>query len=161
MTVFMAGSNEAHTSKPRSIARSLNGDSLFAIAAVLQNANPGVVPVIAVGDSEYGTAAGAPAAAVVPTGADIVGLFNSAASRAGSLLATTTHADLYRATRRSLRSTAPPNARPPGMPMPPAVAPRGSWAPTSPHSSRSTLPTRRSTASMRPCAPTSPPSAGR
>ncbi|HEX7838626.1 MAG TPA: hypothetical protein VF469_14220 [Kofleriaceae bacterium] len=97
MTVFMAGSNEAHTSKPRSIARSLNGDSLFAIAAVLQNANPGVVPVIAVGDSEYGTAAGAPAAAVVPTGADIVGLFNSAASRAGSLLATTTHADLYRA----------------------------------------------------------------
>jgi hypothetical protein len=34
---------------------------------------------------------------VVPTGADIVGLFNSAASRAGSLLATTSHADLYRA----------------------------------------------------------------
>jgi hypothetical protein len=70
---------------------------VFAIAAVLQNANPGVVPVIAVDDSEYGAATGAPAAAVVPTGADIVGLFNSAASRAGSLLATTTHADLYQA----------------------------------------------------------------
>jgi len=97
MTAFMAGSNEAHTSKPRSIARALSGDSLFAIAAVLQNGNPGVVPVIAVDDSEYGTAPGAPAAAVVPSGADIVGLFNSAASRAGSLLATTAHADLYRA----------------------------------------------------------------
>ncbi|TMQ11601.1 MAG: hypothetical protein E6J90_34320 [Deltaproteobacteria bacterium] len=97
MTVFMAGSDEAHTNKPRSIARALSGDSLFAIAAVLQSANPGVVPVIAVDDSEYGSAPGAPAAAVVPSGADIVGLFNSAASRAGGLLATTAHADLYRA----------------------------------------------------------------
>lgn len=97
VTAFMAGSNEAHTSKPRSIARALNGQSVFAIAAVLQARNPGVVPVIAVGDSEYGSAPGSPAAAVVPTGADIVGLFNSAASRAGSLLATTSHADLYRA----------------------------------------------------------------
>jgi len=97
MTAFMAGGNEAHTNRPRSVARALSGDSLFAIAAVLQRGNPGVVPVIAVNDSEYGTAPGAPAAAVVPTGADIVGLFNSAASRAGSLLATTSHADLYRA----------------------------------------------------------------
>ena len=97
ITAFMAGSNETHTSKPRSIARALSGDSVFAIAAVLQSANPAVVPVIAVDDSEYGTAPGAPAAAVVPTGADIVGLFNSAASRAGGLLATTGHADLYRA----------------------------------------------------------------
>jgi len=97
VTAFMAGSNEAHTSKPRTIARALNGNSMFAIAAVLQRDNPAVVPVIAVGDSEYGDAPGSPAAAVVPTGADIVGLFNSAASRAGSLLATTSHADLYRA----------------------------------------------------------------
>jgi hypothetical protein len=97
MTAFMAGSNEAHTNKPRTIARALSGNSMFAIAAVLQHDNPGVVPVIAVGDSEYGDAPGSPAAAVVPTGADIVGLFNSAASRAGSLLATTSHADLYRA----------------------------------------------------------------
>ena len=63
---------------------------------VLQHDNPGVVPVIAVGDSEVGSAPGSPGAAVVPTGADIVGLFNSAASRAGGLLATTSHADLYR-----------------------------------------------------------------
>ena len=70
---------------------------MFAIAAALQHDNPGVVPVIAVGDSEAGSAPGAPTAAVVPTGGDIVGLFNSAASRAGGLLATTSHADLYRA----------------------------------------------------------------
>jgi hypothetical protein len=97
MTVFMAGSNEAHTTRPTKFARALNGNSIFAIAAVLQHNNPGVVPVIAVADSELGDAPGAPAAAVVPTGADIVGLFNSAASRAGGLLATSSHADLYRA----------------------------------------------------------------
>jgi hypothetical protein len=97
MTAFMAGSNEAHTTRPRTIARALSGNSVFAIAAALQRNNPGVVPVIAVGDSEAGDAPGAPAAAVVPTGADIVGLFNSAASHAGGLLATTSHADLYRA----------------------------------------------------------------
>jgi hypothetical protein len=97
ITAFMAGSNEAHTTRPRSITRALAGNSLFAIAAVLQAGNPNVVPVIAVDDSEYGTAPGAPGAAVVPTGNDIVGLFNSAASRAGGLLATTQHADLYRA----------------------------------------------------------------
>jgi hypothetical protein len=97
MTMFMAGSNETHTVKPNKFAHALNGNSIFAIAAVLQQNNPGVVPVIAIGDSEYGGAPGSPAAAVVPTGADIVGLFNSAASRAGGLLATTSHADLYRA----------------------------------------------------------------
>jgi hypothetical protein len=97
ITAFMAGSNEAHTNRPSTIAHALNGNSVFAIAAVLQQGNPGVVPVIAVDDSELGDAPGAPPAAVVPTGADIVGLFNSAASRAGGLLATTAHADLYRA----------------------------------------------------------------
>jgi hypothetical protein len=97
MTAFTAGSNEAHTNKPRTVARALNGNSMFAIAAVLQHDNPGVVPVITVDDSEYGSAPGAPSAAVVPTGADIVGLFNSAASRAGGLLATSSHSDLYRA----------------------------------------------------------------
>jgi hypothetical protein len=93
----MAGSNETHTIRPRSIARALSGNSMFAIASVLQRANPGVVPVITVGDSEFGSAPGAPSPAVVPSGADIVGLFNSAASRASGLLATTSHADLYRA----------------------------------------------------------------
>lgn len=97
MTAFMAGNNEAHTPTPKTIAKALSGNSIFAIAAVLQHDNPGVVPVIAVDDSELGSAPGSPVAAVVPSGADIVGLFNSAASRAGGLLATTSHADLYRA----------------------------------------------------------------
>jgi len=100
MTAFMAGTNEAHTANPNSIVRSLNGNSMFAIAAVLQAENPTVVPVITVDDVQLGTAPGAPRGAVVPSGRDIVGLFNSAASRAGGLLDRARyagHADLYRA----------------------------------------------------------------
>lgn len=100
VTAFMAGSNEAHVPNPNSIARSLNGNSMFAIASVLQQASPTVIPVITVDDVALGTAPGSPHAAVVPTGQDIVGLFNSAASRAGGLLDRarySEHADLYRA----------------------------------------------------------------
>ena len=100
MTAFMAGANEAHTANPSSIVRSLSGNSMFAIAAVLQADNPTVIPVITVDDVDFGTAPGAPRAAVVPSGRDIVGLFNSAASRAGGLLDKLRyagHADLYRA----------------------------------------------------------------
>ncbi|HUS33278.1 MAG TPA: hypothetical protein VMZ53_32470 [Kofleriaceae bacterium] len=99
VTAFMAGNNEAHVQNPNSIARSLNGNSMFAIASVLQQASPTVIPVITVDDVALGTAPGSPRAAVVPTGLDIVGLFNSAASRAGGLLERAKyagHADLYR-----------------------------------------------------------------
>jgi hypothetical protein len=97
ITAFMAGTNETHTRDPVSVARSLNGTSVFALAAVLQKANPSVVPVIAIGDSKLGNAPDAPQVTVVPTGAGIVELFNSAASQAGGLLETTPYADLYRA----------------------------------------------------------------
>jgi hypothetical protein len=100
MTVFMAGSNEAHTDKPISITRSLNGNSMFAIVAALQQASPSVIPMINVNGFDLGSAPGAPRPAVVPTGDDIVGLFNSAASRAGGLLEAAKyagHADLYKA----------------------------------------------------------------
>ena len=100
MTAFMCGSNEAHTDKPTSITRSLNGNSLFAIVSVLQQASPTVIPTINVSGFDLGSAPGAPRPAVVPTGEDIVGLFNSAASRAGGLLERAKyagHADLYRA----------------------------------------------------------------
>lgn len=97
ITAYMAGKNETHETQPVSITQSLGGKSMFAVAAALQAQVPAVVPVIAIGDCELGSAPGAPAAAVVPTGDDIVGLFNSAASRAGGLLATSAHADLYRA----------------------------------------------------------------
>lgn len=97
ITAYIAGRNETHDPQPISITKSLGGKSMFAIAAALQTANSSVVPVITVDDAELGDAAGAPQAAVVPTGDDIVGLFNSAASRAGGLLASSSHADLYRA----------------------------------------------------------------
>jgi len=97
ITALMAGSNEQHTDNPNSIARSVAGGSLFAIASVLQADTPSVVPVITVDDVDFGTAPGAPQPSNVPGADDIVGLFNSAASRAGGLLSKTTHADLYRA----------------------------------------------------------------
>src|SRR5262245_52315752 len=96
VTAMMAGSNEQHTDNPNSIARAVNGGSLFAIASVLQADTPSVVPVITVGNLQFGNAPGAPSPAEANTADDIVGLFNSAASRAGGLLATSTHADLYR-----------------------------------------------------------------
>jgi hypothetical protein len=115
ITAFMAGSNEAHVD-PVSIVRSVNGNSLFAIVAALQQQSPTLIPAITVDDTQLGTAPGAPRAAVVPSGEDIVGLFNSAASRAGGLLERAKyagHADLYRAhyetlaalNRASTRST--------------------------------------------------------
>jgi hypothetical protein len=99
MTVLMAGRNETHTRNPNSVVRSVSGNSMFALVAELQQSSPTVIPVITIDDVQLGTAPGAPRAAVVPTGADIVGLFNSAASRAGGLLdkARAGHADLYRA----------------------------------------------------------------
>jgi hypothetical protein len=97
ISAFVAGRAECHTNNPETIARALSGSSLFAIAASLQTTNPSVVPVIAVDDLALGTAEGAPAVARVPRGSDIVGLFNSAASRDGALLATRSSAELYRA----------------------------------------------------------------
>jgi len=97
ISAFMAGTNEQHTDNANSIVRSVASGSLFAIASVLQADTPSVVPVITVDDSDFGTAPGAASPANVPTSDDIVGLFNSAASRAGGLLEHSNHADLYRA----------------------------------------------------------------
>jgi hypothetical protein len=99
ITAFMAGSNEAHMD-PKTITRSVNGTSLFAIVAALQQVSPTLIPAITVNGTELGSAPGAPRAAAVPSGDDIVGLFNSAASRQGGLLEKAKyagHADLYRA----------------------------------------------------------------
>jgi hypothetical protein len=97
VTAIMAGTNEQHTNIPKSIAQSVNSGSLFAISSVLQNDSPSVVPVITVGELDFGSAPGAPEPSKVPGADDIVGLFNSAASRSNQLLATSAHADLYRA----------------------------------------------------------------
>lgn len=96
MTAFMAGNNETHTGTPNSTTL-LNGSNIHAIASVLQLTNPSVIPAITLGQTTLGTAAGAPVAAQVGNAGDAVGLFNSAASRAGGLLATSSHASLYKA----------------------------------------------------------------
>ncbi len=96
MTGFLCGTNETHTGQPQSTTL-LNGSNIHAIAAVLQSANPSVIPAITVGQTSLGTAAGAPVAAQVGGADEAVGLFNSAASRAGGLLAMSSHASLYKA----------------------------------------------------------------
>ena len=101
VSAFMAGNNETHTNAPVS-ASTLMGSSVFAIANALQSTNPSVIPVIAVGDAPVGNATGAPRPSRVGSGDDIVGLFNSAASREGGLLANAGHAELYAAHYQAL-----------------------------------------------------------
>jgi hypothetical protein len=71
--------------------------SVLAVLTALQSVSPSVIPCITVGDANLGTAPGGARPANVSDGAGIVGLFNSAASRAGGLLANTSDAQLYKA----------------------------------------------------------------
>jgi len=59
---------------------------MMASAAAIQQANPTLLPVLTVGGIQFGNAPGAPAIAAVGAADQLVGLFNSQASRA--LLAT-------------------------------------------------------------------------
>ena len=56
-----------------------------------------MIPVITIGDATLGTAPGAPVGDHVDNADGIVGLFNSAASRAGGLLSKSRDAKLYKA----------------------------------------------------------------
>ncbi len=96
MTVFTCGSNETHTNQPGSVT-GLNGANIFSVASALQSGNPSVIPFVTLGDVEVGTAPGGARPANVNNADGIVGLFNSAASRAGGLLAATSDAQLYKA----------------------------------------------------------------
>jgi hypothetical protein len=96
MTCFTCGSNETHTDNPVSTSI-LNGNNIHAIAATLQATTPTVIPHVQIGQANYGTAQGAPTAALVGSADDVVGLFNSAASQAGGLLAMPSNASLYKA----------------------------------------------------------------
>ncbi len=96
VTAFTCGSNETHTNQPQSVV-GLNGANIFAVASALQSANPSVIPAVTIGDVDFGTAAGSARPANVNNGDGIVGLFNSAASRAGGLLSVSADADLYKA----------------------------------------------------------------
>ena len=97
MTAFMAGNNETHTNNPVSSANVATGVRLFAAVSALQTASPTLVPAISIGNLPYGTATGAPALAAVPNPAGMVGLFNSAASSAGGMLANANDAALFEA----------------------------------------------------------------
>lgn len=96
MTAFVNGTNETHAQNPTSMV-GLGGNNIFAIAGALQSGSPSVVPVITVGGVAYGTAPGAPQATGVAQANGMVDLFNSAASRAGGLLAQSRDANLYKA----------------------------------------------------------------
>lgn len=101
MTALMAGANETHTRTPTT-ATNLGGNSLMAIAAALQVTNPSVIPVVTVDGSAFGNAPGAPRPSAVGSADQFVGLFNSAASRAGGLLENTGDAGLYDANYATL-----------------------------------------------------------
>ncbi len=95
VTCLMAGTNETHTNRPSSSSTVAMNTGLFATCAAIQTASPTLVPVIAVDDSGYGGAQGAPRLAQVGSAADLVSLFDSAASRAGGLLSTPANAELF------------------------------------------------------------------
>jgi hypothetical protein len=112
VTAFVCGNNETHTRTPQS-PTTINGNGIFAVASALQASSPSVIPIITIGGQSTGTAPGAQTPAAVNNGDGIVGLFNSAASRAGGLLANASDASLYKAhyaafaqlNRASARST--------------------------------------------------------
>jgi hypothetical protein len=81
ISAFVGGNNETHTSAPMS-AISLGPNGMLASAAAIQQANPTLLPVMAVGGIQFGAAPGAPAVAAVGAANQLVDLFNSAASRA-------------------------------------------------------------------------------
>lgn len=81
ISAFVAGNNETHTAAPTSVTSvGLNG--MLASAAAIQQATPTLLPVLAVGGIQFGAAPGAPAVAAVGAAANLIDLFNSAASRA-------------------------------------------------------------------------------
>lgn len=86
MTAFLAGTPVVHEITPERPIM-INGDAasgtgLFAALSAIQRSTVALLPVIGVSPAALGNAAGAPALAKVPGADDMVGLFNSAASRA-------------------------------------------------------------------------------
>ncbi len=104
VSALMSGNNETHTNAPTSSSTIDAGTSVFAAAASMQTTNPTLVPVIAIDDTPFGNAPGAPRVARVGNADQIVSLFNSAASREGGLLANTNDAELFDASYKALLS---------------------------------------------------------
>ncbi len=95
VTAFTCGRNETHTPNPTSVA-DLNGNNIYSVISALQSASPSVIPIVTIGDVDIGTAPGGARAANVTNAEGIVGLFNSAASRAGGLLEASQDAEVYK-----------------------------------------------------------------
>ncbi len=112
VSAFMSGVNQTHTNAPSSSSTIDGNTSLFAACASMQSTNPTLVPVIAVDDVGVGNASGAPNVARVGSGDAIVGLFNSAASRAGGILANSADAELYDANYKAFLSLSRMAGRP-------------------------------------------------
>ncbi len=81
ISAFLGGNNETHTNNPLSSV-ALGANSMHAAAAAIQQANPTLLPVLSVGNLAFGAAPGAPAVAAVGAPAQLIDLFNSAASKA-------------------------------------------------------------------------------
>lgn len=97
VTAFLCGNNETHTNFAQSTTQ-IGGNNLLALNSALQAALPAVIPTVTIGQgTSIGTAPGATTAANVGNADGVVDLFNSAASRAGGLLANATDAALYKA----------------------------------------------------------------
>jgi hypothetical protein len=85
VSAFLGGQNQTHTDDPDSSIK-VGNNGLIASAAAIQQANPTLIPVLMVGGytggTVFGGAAGAPAISAVPGPNQLLGLFNSQASRA-------------------------------------------------------------------------------
>lgn len=79
LSAFVAGNNETHTAAPQS-AINLGANGMLASAAAIQQADPTLLPVLAVGGIQFGAAPGMPAVAAVGAPNQLIDLFNSAAS---------------------------------------------------------------------------------
>jgi len=95
VTAFLAGTNETHTGNVKSTT-TLNNNDIFGVLSALQASAPATIPVVTIGGAKIGTAPGGAVASNVANADGIVGLFNSAASRMGGLLANGTDATLYK-----------------------------------------------------------------
>jgi len=93
-TGFVCGNSSAHSDINASTSI-LNGNNVFSFATALQASTPAVIPVVAVNGLDIGTSPGGATATAVGSPDQIVGLFNSAASRAGGLLSNSQDATTY------------------------------------------------------------------
>ena len=98
VTAFVCGANETHNFLNLKSTVTLNGNNILAVASALQASASSVIPLITIGNQvSVGTAPGSATPTNVSDGGGIVGLFNSAASRAGGLLSNMADAQLYKA----------------------------------------------------------------